>query len=60
MQDMLDPDDGGALGVDRLDGRDERLAFALGEAAGDLVEKQKLGSGRQRSREFQALAVEKA
>ena len=58
MHDMLDPDDRRALGVDRADCRDQRLAFALGQAAGDLVQQQELGIGRQGTRELQPLAVD--
>ena len=37
---------------------DERLAFIVGQPAGDLVEKQQLRAGGERARQFQPLAVE--
>ena len=39
-----------------LDQLDEFGAFGLGQAAGDLIEEQKPGRARQRTRQFEALA----
>ena len=57
MQHMLDPDDRGAAGMDVADRLHQRPAFPLSQAAGDLVEQQKLRPRRERAGQFQALAV---
>ena len=58
MDDVLDPDDRHALGVDRLDGGDQLVDLALGEAAGDLVEQQHPRLRGQGPGQLQALALE--
>src|SRR3954469_16058704 len=55
---MLDPDDRHARVPYGLDEVDQRQAFVLGEATGDLVEQQQLWTRRQRACEFEPLAVE--
>ncbi len=60
MHDVLDPDDRHAAATDLLDQRDQRRAFVLGEAAGDLVEQEQARPGRERAGELQPLAVEQA
>ena len=58
MQHMLDPHDRHAAVANAPDQRDEVLALIVGQAAGDLVEKQQFGAGGKRARQFQPLAVE--
>ena len=58
MDDMLDPDDRDAGRADVLDQRDQRAAFVLGQAAGDLVEQQHARAGGERAGQLQPLAVE--
>ena len=60
MQHMLDPDDRHAALVDASDRLDQHAAFALGQAAGDLVEQQQSRFGRQRAGQFQPLALQEA
>ena len=55
---MLDPDDRDAGLADVADGGDELEAFALGQAAGDLVEQQKPRRRRERAGHFQPLALQ--
>jgi hypothetical protein len=43
--------------VNRLDRFHQRMAFAFGQPAGDLIEQQKLWVGRHGARQFQALAL---
>ena len=46
MDDVLDPDDRRALGVDRREDGEQVVAFGVGEAAGDLVEQEELRLAR--------------
>ncbi len=55
---MLDPDDRDAGGADVANQSDERRAFVLGEAAGDLIEQEHARAGRQRARQLKPLAIE--
>src|SRR3954454_14078247 len=58
MHDMLDPDDRDAAAMNASDQIDQRRAFMLGPAAGDLVEKKQPRLRRQRACEFEPLAIE--
>ena len=58
VNDMLDPHDGGAAGVDAADGADQFLAFAFGQSARNLVEQQQSRTGCERARHFETLALE--
>lgn len=58
MQHMFDPDDGYALLLDGADGRDQLVAFAFRQAAGNLIQQQQPGLGGKRPRQFQPLALQ--
>ena len=58
MHDVLDPDDRDAAAANIPDQIDQRHAFVLGQAAGDLVEEQHARLRGERARQLEPLAVE--
>ena len=58
MHHVLNPDDADSFGVDGTNGRDQFMAFGVGEPAGNFIEQQRARTGGECPRQFQPLAVE--
>ena len=58
LNDVLDPDDGDAAAMNLPDRVEQDVAFAFGQAAGDLVEQQELRPKRQRLGQLKLLHIQ--